>query len=105
MDITNQTLGLKKLFNKNILNYQENPQPEAEKKELPQEPAFTGLNGLKGLGNYAQASLKVVKTLPKMAPAAILLVPGAAALTSCEKTEITENWTLNVTEEYDSEEV
>ena len=105
MDITNQTLGLKKLFNKNILNYQENPQPEAEKKELPQEPAFTGLNGLKGLGNYAQASLKVVKTLPKMAPAAILLVPGAAALTSCEKTEITENWTLNVTEKSESEEL
>ncbi len=101
MDITNQNLGLKKLFNKNITNYQENPQPETEKKELPQEPAFTGLNGLKGLGNYAQAGLKVAKNIT---PAMLFLIPGAAALTSCEKTEISENTTWNVTVKDNSEE-
>ncbi len=101
MDITNQNLGLKKLFNKNIMNYQENPQPEPEKKELPQEPAFTGLNGLKGLGIYAQAGLNVAKN---MAPAMLFLVPGAAALTSCEKTEISENTYWDVTVKDNSEE-
>ena len=105
MDITNQNLGLKKLFNKNIINYQENPQPETEQKAVPQQPAFTGLNGLKGLSAYAQASMKIVDNLPKMAPAALLLIPGAAALTGCEKNEYLESWTVTVTEKSETDEL
>ena len=89
MEIISRNLEAKKLLK---LKYQENPQNETEK-ELPQPPAFTGLqnmNGLNQLGKYGMAAVVLASTM--------------FGTTSCEKTEISNEEIWNVTVKDNSEE-
>lgn len=89
MEIISRNLGVKKLLK---FKHQENPQTENEK-QLPQQPAFTGLQNMKGMNQ-----------LSKYGMAAIALAGTMLGTTSCEKTEITNEETWNVTVKDNSEE-
>lgn len=89
MEIISRNLEAKKLLK---LKYQENPQTESEK-QLPQPPAFTGLQSLKGLNQ-----------LGKYGMAAVVLAGTMLGATSCEKTEINKEEIWNVTVKDNSEE-